>query len=42
MVAVADDSAAMTEAAMSNPELYEGIVELMAKITAIINGKDAA
>lgn len=42
VVAVASDSSAMTEAAMSNPELYEGLVELLAKVTAIVHGKDAA
>lgn len=42
VVAVASDSTAMTEAAMSNPELYNGLVELMAKVTAIVYGKDAA
>lgn len=42
VVAVATDSTAMTEAAMSNPELYDGLVELMAKVTAIVHGKDAA
>jgi type I restriction enzyme R subunit len=42
VVAVASDSAAMTEAAMSNPELYEGLVELLAKVTAIVHGNNAA
>lgn len=42
VVAVASDSTAMTEAAMSNPELYNGLVELLAKVTAIVHGKDAA
>lgn len=42
VVAVAADSTAMTEAAMSNPELYDGLVELLAKVTAIVNRKDEA
>ncbi|PND53879.1 type I restriction endonuclease subunit R [Rhodococcus sp. ENV425] len=42
VVAVANDSTAMTEAAMGNPELYEGLVELLAKVTAIVHGEDAA
>ena len=42
VVSVAHDSAAMTEAAMSNAELYEGLVELLAKVTAIVNSQDAA
>lgn len=42
VVAVATDSAAMTEAAMSNAELYDGLVELMAKVTAIVNGTNVA
>lgn len=41
VVAVANDSATMTEAAMSNPALYEGLVELMAKVTAIVHGEAA-
>ena len=28
--------------AMSNPELYEGLVELLAKVTAIVHGNTAA
>jgi type I restriction enzyme R subunit len=42
IVAVASDSAAMTEAAMSNADLKERIVELLAKISAIVLGEDAA
>ncbi|MDO5684027.1 MAG: hypothetical protein Q4G46_14540 [Propionibacteriaceae bacterium] len=39
VVSVAADSAAMTEAAMANPDLYDGLVELLAKITAIVHGE---
>ncbi|WP_425308931.1 DEAD/DEAH box helicase family protein [Ammonicoccus fulvus] len=42
VVSVAADSAAMTEAAMANPDLYEGLVELLAKVTAIVHGHAAA
>ena len=42
VVAVANDSAAMTEAAMSNPDLYGELVDLLAKVTAIVHGKSAA
>jgi type I restriction enzyme R subunit len=42
VVSVATDSTAMTEAAMANPELYDGLVELLAKVTAIVHGQGAA
>jgi len=42
VVSVATDSAAMTEAAMSNPDLYDSLVELLARVTAIVHGKEAA
>ncbi|MBO1031320.1 type I restriction endonuclease subunit R [Tessaracoccus sp. SD287] len=42
VVAVASDSATMTEAAISNPELYDGLVELLARVTAIVHGRNAA
>ena len=42
VVSVASDSQTMTEAAMSNPEIYDELVEALAKLTAIVHGKDAA
>lgn len=42
VVSVATDSTAMTEAAMANPDLYDGLVELLAKVTAIVHGRNAA
>lgn len=42
VVSVAADSSAMTEAAMANPDLYNGLVELLAKVTAIVHGQRAA
>ena len=41
VVAVAEDSTAMTEAVMSNSELLEGLQTLMAKAISIIHGQAA-
>lgn len=42
VVAVAADTQAVAEATMTNPDLYDGLVELLAKVTAIVHGTKAA
>ncbi|MGC0252601.1 type I restriction endonuclease subunit R [Pseudactinotalea sp. Z1748] len=42
VVSVASDSQAMTEAAMANTDLYNDVVELLAKVSAVVHGKQAS
>lgn len=42
IIAVASDSVSRAEATITNPELHDGLVELLARVTAIVHGRNAA